>query len=99
MKDTRTENNANQKTSTLNYPVLKRLPNGVHLVKQNGYSKGGIKKYVSFLKNGKIILIGAGDSIRDAKGNTLIELNKQLRDVALLWGDLVTQQNFDSVYK
>lgn len=84
-KNMNLQNETTQYGRKINYPVLKKLPSGTHLVKQDGACKGHISKYASFTPSGKIIMISAGDSIREARKATLAELNKKLREVSLIY--------------
>lgn len=69
-------------------PQISRLPKGVRLVIQDGYkTTKSIDKYAAFSKNGKIILIGAGKSIRQARKNALAEYNRLLIGHNLTWGN------------
>lgn len=78
----------NLKLRTATYPQLSRLPKGVRLIIQDGHEfKRGIKKYCSVLKNGIVILVGAGNSIKEARVNSLIELNRKLKQENLVWGN------------
>ena len=85
----------NLKFRQAKYPQLKKLPNGVRLVVQDGHElKTGIKKYCTLLKSGNLILIGAGNSKKSARRNSLEELNRKLRMENLIWGNSCDKNNY-----
>lgn len=56
---------------------LTKLPRNIQFIKQNGYTKGnGIYKYLAFDKNGKLIDMAGGNTIRQAITATLLKLNQ-----------------------
>ena len=71
----------NLKFGQVSYPQLKRLPARTRFVKQLGF-----KFYAAFTMDGTLILINAGNSIKEARKNSLAELNKRLRQYRLIHG-------------
>ena len=69
------------KLGKASYPQLKRLPAYTRFVKQLGF-----KSYAAFTLDGTLILINAGNSIKEARKNSLAELNKRLRQYRLIHG-------------
>jgi predicted polyphosphate/ATP-dependent NAD kinase len=77
------------------HPELKRLPNGVRFVKQNDWQfLPRTAKYIALNKKGKIICMGAGHTIKEAKEKTLDALNKALLEVNLIWGNKATNKQY-----
>lgn len=87
------------KFGEVSYPQLSRLPKGVQFNEQDGHSTNNqISKYSSSFQNGKGILVSAGNSIKVARTNTLKEINRQLRDVKLIWGLQATDELYQEVF-
>lgn len=69
---------------TIEYLQIGRLPHGMRFVVQDGHKKGGIDKYAAFSKSGTLVKISCGNTIKEAKTKALSEINKSLRNVALI---------------